>query len=473
MKSLLSFCALLCLVGIACQALSPGAPQAIPSGIPATTSTSQAAPGETPIPQTSLTQIATLDIPTTAPKPTLRPTSTNDRPATSLSKWDLWLDGPHLRGANVYQRHVYPELDGPTYLGPGPLGPPFTQADFNQLASLGANYINLSHPGLFAEKPPYELDQAVQDNLDRLLAMAEQADLFAVISFRTGPGRSEFTFFWGEDGDWFTKDYYNDSVWKDPEAQDAWVEMWRYTAERYKDNPVVVGYDLMVEPNSNEVWFDEWDQEAFYARHGGSSYDWNPLARRISQAIRQVDEQTPILAGGNSYSSLDWLPYLQDTGQPRTVYTFHQYEPHAYTHQEPGTPGFTYPGHFDTNWDEVPDDFDRDWLEQYLSTAQEFSVTHNAPVAANEFGVMRWAPSAADYLHDLMDIFEAIQLNYAIWEWNTTWPEHAADNDAFNYLHGPDPSHHAALENDLVQILRSFWERNQYRPSNVEFVPAP
>ena len=36
---------------------------------------------------------------------------------------------------------------------------------------LGANYVNISHPGLFGEDPPYVLDEAVQDNLDRLLDM--------------------------------------------------------------------------------------------------------------------------------------------------------------------------------------------------------------------------------------------------------------------------------------------------------------
>jgi hypothetical protein len=32
------------------------------------------------------------------------------------------------------------------------------------------------------------------------------------------------------------EDYYNDSVWEDPEAQDAWVEMWRtvYVVHQYE-----------------------------------------------------------------------------------------------------------------------------------------------------------------------------------------------------------------------------------------------
>lgn len=187
-------------------------------------------------------------------------------------KWELWVDGTQLRGANIYQRRVYPELDGLTFMGPGPVGPPYIQEDFDRLAALGANYVNISHPGLFTETPPYTLDQDIQDNLDNLLNMIAEADMFAVIAFRTGPGRSEFTFFWDEVGDWFDESYLNDAMWQDQTAQDAWVAMWRYTAERYRDNPIVVGYDLMVEPNSNEVGSDAfndpldiWDPNEFYA----------------------------------------------------------------------------------------------------------------------------------------------------------------------------------------------------------------
>ncbi|NOZ61388.1 MAG: glycoside hydrolase family 5 protein, partial [Calditrichaeota bacterium] len=271
-------------------------------------------------------------------------------------KWQLWTDSTKLRGANIYQRRVYPELDGPTFLGVGKLGPPYTQEDFNRLAAMGANYVNVSHAGLFTENPPYVLDVDVQQNLDNILDMIYQADMFAVISFRTGPGRSEFTFFWGEDGDWFDASYYNDQVWKSQAAQDAWVQMWAYAAERYKNHPAVVGYDLMVEPNSNEVWFDLWNQDQFYQQYGGTLYDWNQLFPRITTGIRQVDTQTPILVGGMGYSAMDWLPYIVPSSDERTIYTVHQYDPFVYTHQEPPL-NKTYPGFFDTDWDGTKENF--------------------------------------------------------------------------------------------------------------------
>jgi len=389
------------------------------------------------------------------------------------AKWGLWTNGILLRGANIYQRRVYPALDGPTFMGSGPVGPPYTQADFHRLAALGANYVNISHPGLFVERPPFALDEGIQANLDELLHMITQADMFAVISFRTGPGRSEFSFFWDEVGDWFDDSYLNDSLWQDRDAQDAWVAMWRYTAQRYRQDPIVVGYDLMVEPNSNEVGsnplndpLDIWDPEEFYATYGGTLYDWNQLYPRITAAIRQVDPDTPLLIGSNGYSAVDWLPYVPPTGDPHTVYTAHQYAPHVYTHQWWDDLAFTYPGFFDTNYDGVADQFNRAWLDNLLSTLDTFADAHGVPVAVNEFGVVRWVPGAADFMDDQMGLLEQRGINYALWLWETSWAEYATEVNAFNFRHGPNPHNHSDVASSaLMDVIAEHWGHNTIRPS--------
>lgn len=386
--------------------------------------------------------------------------------APELNKWALWGDGPLLRGANVWQRKVYPELDGPEFMGPGPLGPPYTQTDFNRLAELGANYVNISHPGLFTETPPFTLDREIQDNLDTLLAMSEKADMFAVISFRTGPGRSEFTFVRDEVGDWFDESYLNDSVWEDQAAQEAWSAMWRYTAERYQDNPIVVGFDLMVEPNADEVWLDIYEPEEFYPDYAGTLYDWNQFYPRLVQSIRNVDPDTPILVGGMGYSAIRWLPYLEPMEKSGLVYTVHQYAPIQYTHQWYDSLEITYPGEYDVDWDGSPDQFDQSWLVNRHSTIDEFLDTHDAPVAVNEFGPVRWVPNADLFMVDQMELLEQRGLNHALWLWSPAWKAHA-ENDAFNFRHGPDPNNHTdVVSSKLMQVIIDNWGRNTIRPSN-------
>ncbi len=388
------------------------------------------------------------------------------RAGESVDPWTLWTGPTTLRGANVYQRRVYPELDGEEFMGPGPFGPPYVQSDFNALAALGANYVNISCPGIFGEKPPYELDEAARVNLDALLEMAAEADLFAVISFRSGPGRGEFSICCLGD-DWYDPDLYlDDSIWTEEAAQDAWVAMWRATAERYRDNPVVVGYDLMVEPNSNEVVFDEWEPEIFYRDHGGSLADWNQLFPRIVEAIRQVDTRTPILVQAMGYSDIDWFPWIEVVDDDRTLYALHQYQPFLFTHQEP-PPVNTYPGYFDGDEDGDSERIDRDWLESLLGTIDEFIETHGVVVAVNEMGVMRWEPGAERYLADEIGLLEERGLNWAVWAWEPQWPPWTTEVTEFNFRLGPDPSNTEDMPgNALEGVLSGAWSGNTVRPSS-------
>ena len=379
-------------------------------------------------------------------------------------KWSLWVDGPHLRGANIWQSIVIPDLDGLEFKGPGPVGPPFTQEDFDRLAMLGANYVAISGPGLFTEKPPFEVDQGAVINLDNLLTMIAKADMFATIGFRTGPGRSEYGLCC--DGDWYFKNYFNDTMWENQDAQNAWVEMWRYTAERYTENPIVAGYKLMVEPNSNGVFFGGiYEPEEFYSQYAGTLYDWNQLYPRLVEGIREVDPETPILIGGMGWSAVNWLPYLEPVDDPHVVYVVHQYEPQEnYTHQELSGMN-SYPGELDLDYDNRDDAFNREWLDDLLLPIDTFMTAHNVPVSVDEFGVNRWVPGAAQYLNDEISLFEQRGLNYALWEWQTSWAHFANDVHDMNFLLGPDPDNLTPVENDLKNVIVGYWSLNTVRPS--------
>jgi len=398
-----------------------------------------------------------------APEPTVPPAPLPSE--SGIDKWSLWADGTQLRGANIWQHVVVPWVDGDEFLGDDHVGPPFVQEDLDRLAALGANYVNISGPGLFTEKPPYVPDEAAQAHMDNLLDMIAQADMFAVITARTGPGRSDFTFYWDESDD-LAELLLNDDVWLKQDAQDAWVEMWRYTAEHYRDNPVVVGYDLMCEPNAPGRLLEIWNGEDFYPAYAGTLYDWNQFYPRIVQAIREVDPDTPILISAMGWGSVRWLPFLEPVDDPRTVYMVHQYEPQEqYTHQ-PYPASNSYPGSFDLNWDGAPDGFDRAWLDGYLSIIDDFKARYGVPVAVNEFGVMRWSPGAADFMRDSMDLFEQRGMNHAFWAWNPLWPPYSHIDD-MNYLRGPDPDDHTDLAtSDLIDVITQTWGRNAIRPSN-------
>ena len=395
------------------------------------------------------------------------------------TKFSMWTAETALRGANIWQSRNYVEIHGEGTLGSGPVGPPFTQSDFDNLATYGANYVNISHPGLYTETPPYLLDKDVQDNLDALLSMIAKADMFAVITFRTGPGRSEFWSVFGEDtttdpgpDGWFDPSYYNHTVWTDQAAQDAWGEMWRYTAKRYKENPIVVGYDLMCEPNSGEMLLEIDDPADFYPKYADTLYDWNRFYPDIVTAIREEDTDTPILVQPMGYGSVAWLSYLSVISDTRTVYTVHQYEPFIYTHQDASSQIYTYPGTFDANYDESSDQVDKTWLENLLMIMDQFSLDYHVPVAVNEFGLQRWEPGADKFMGDMMALLEEHRVNYALWEWASSW-EPFAWNSAFNFRYGEDPSNERDVTtSDLIETIKSNWSNNILHPSNVTFLSS-
>jgi len=401
----------------------------------------------------------------TQPMPDPVPVQLPDPPTvagTPGDKFALWSSGVKLRGANIYQRRVYPEIDGPDFIGPGPIGAPFVQADFDKLAALGCNYVNISHPGVFTATPPYQADPDVVANLDKLLTMIAKADMFAVICFRSGPGRGEFSIF--HDQDWYPKSLINQKIWSDSAAQDGWIAMWKFTAERYKNNPIVVGYDLMVEPNSNHVVANDFDPASFYANYANKTADWNQLYPRVSTAVRSVDADTPILIGGNSYSAASWLPYLKPTGDARTVYTVHHYEPMNYTHADPPLT-LTYPGAFDADGDGNPDNVNANYLQNSLSPISTFRTATGAPVAVTECGIKRWEPGAATYMADQIAAQETYGVNWAVWLWTPAW-EPAAVSDDFDFRHGPDPTKHVDVPaNALLGAMKTAWAKNTVRPS--------
>ena len=131
----------------------------------------------------------------------------------------------------------------------------------------------------------------------------------------------------------------------------------------------------------------------------------------------------------------------------------------------------TYPGEFDLNWDGKPDTFDRAWLEDFLSILADFQQEHGVPVAVNEFGVIRWVPNDADFMHDEMDIFEEHSINHALWVWNPDWKPWTESVTEFNFRYGADLENIMPVENDLQTVILEFWARNTLRPSNFNQSP--
>lgn len=369
------------------------------------------------------------------------------------SKWDLWAHGVCLRGANIWQKRVDREKDGETF-GHNVIGPPYLQQDFDRLAELGANAVFLSFPGLASEIPPYRWDERSAEYLDRLLRRLERADLFAIIGFRTGPGRTE------EDFSLELSNGNTHSLWTDPYARRQWVEMWQETARRYRKNKNVVGYQLMVEPNANQALFKIWDPGVFYSQFAGTQYDWNEWAKELIGAIRAEDAETPILVCSMDLCSPKWLERLELPEDEKLVSVFHQYEPLSFTSQA-ALGNVTYPGSVLSGG--MLEKFDLEWISRLVEPVRTYRNQKKIPVAVGEYGVIRWAVGAENFLKDQLQVYESEGMNHFVWLWETSWPH--IDYDQFNLRHGTVRSNvHNTRMNPLLSVLKQNWRRNYLGP---------
>jgi hypothetical protein len=402
------------------------------------------------------------------------------------SKWDLWTNGTLLRGANIWQKALYPKdkLNREGKLDVS-FETSYSQPDFDKMRQWGANYVNISHPGIYSEKPietsrgkkSYIAVDDVITNLKQLIKMSSEAKLFVVVSFRTGPGRNEAVFDKDEGGPittaWKT-DERGALTEKACEAQNAWVEMWRRAASELKNLPNVVGYELMVEPHQEREQQDGVNKQEL----------WFALAEKLAEAIRREDTRTPILIGGANVSTacaLSCIDPRRSDKYGRVVYVAHQYEPYdLYTHQanrfarykcdKHGSPENKKPDRGKPHHSQAFDDAVKTVMCDRYRFIYGFRSTHGmAPVAVNEFGVVRYAgaegkPDADRAVEFEMNLNERVGANHALWLWE---PDACIGYDEMNIKHGPDPLKHVDLVGDaelgdkLINAIKRNWARNR------------
>jgi hypothetical protein len=92
--------------------------------------------------------------------------------------------------------------------------------------------------------------------------------------------------------------------------QDGATEMWKFIMGRYADNPMVIGADLLNEPDCNT----------------GASLDG--LYSRLTGAIRSVDKDATIFFEDYVGAVIEQVGYgVNQPPDPNSVYSFHLYRP--------------------------------------------------------------------------------------------------------------------------------------------------
>ncbi|HEV2576047.1 MAG TPA: glycoside hydrolase family 5 protein [Acidobacteriaceae bacterium] len=232
-------------------------------------------------------------------------------------------------------------------------------ASLNSLADLvaqmGFNSVRLPWANETIERNPIVADSAVSANpqlrgkhsldiLDAVIAALTRRHIMVILDDHMS------------DADWCCSETDDNGLWYNARyPESAWLADWKLMAQRYKQNPWVIGADLRNELRAGAAW-------------GGPDpkLDWHAAAERGGDAVLSANPKLLIFIEGPHYSTrFDAFPNLPvNLGLPDRVVI----SPHAYSI-----------GHTYKSYDEAAAALDREF-------SPLLRAEHPLPIWVGEFG---------------------------------------------------------------------------------------
>ncbi len=174
-----------------------------------------------------------------------------------------------------------------------------TRADIAMLHRAGFNAVRVPMHYQFFESDDAEGFRL----LDRVVGLCRAEGLYVILDMHAAPG--------GQTGANIDDSAGYPWLFQSPQEQQHLAAIWRRLAKHYRDEPAVLGYDLLNEPIPH------------FAQLRPLHASLEPVYKQVVQAIREVDTHHIVFLGG-----AEWDTDFTVFGKPfdrNAVYTFHKY----------------------------------------------------------------------------------------------------------------------------------------------------
>jgi endoglucanase len=184
-----------------------------------------------------------------------------------------------------------------------------TEVDYARVAAMGMNLIRfyLNYVTFEDDTAFFQYKPSGFEWVDQNVAWAKAHDIRLLLNMHVPQGG-------------YQSNGGGTALWTDVANRDRLTALWTAIASYYRDEPTILGYDLVNEPVT-----------------ATSKQEWVDLAQRLVGAIRQVDpyhiiavERLNAVSGAWS-NDADMNFFLVD--DPNVLYEFHSYLPFEFTHQ--------------------------------------------------------------------------------------------------------------------------------------------
>lgn len=234
-----------------------------------------------------------------------------------------------------------------------------TKEDITYLKKIGCNHIRLPfNYKMFTDDLYMGKRNSGFQYFDKIIEWCKQEELYVLLDMHCAPG--------GQTGDNIDDSYGYPFLFKSKSSQDLFVKIWMDIVDKYKDEPIILGYDLMNEPIAHyyENELDVLNKELLN------------IYKRTVKEIRAIDQEHLIFLNGSVWSS-NFEVFEELLGE-NIVYEFHKYW-------------------VDVNYDAIG---------QYV----EFRDKHKVPIYVGETG-----ENTDEWVNDFRVLLEEYEINWCFW----------------------------------------------------------
>ena len=184
-----------------------------------------------------------------------------------------------------------------------------TEADIRFIASTGANTIRLPfNYKLFTDEDYMGLTNNRGEGfrwIDKVVEWCRKAGLYLILDMHDCPG--------SQTGDNIDDGFGYPWLFESEKSQLLFCDIWQQIARRYRNETVILGYELMNEPIAH-----------YFKNKEELNQRLEPLYKRAVKAIRSVDRNHVVLLGGARWNS-DFFMFSDWAFDNNIMYTCHRY----------------------------------------------------------------------------------------------------------------------------------------------------
>ena len=289
--------------------------------------------------------------------------------------------------------------------------------DYGKMASWGVKIVRMPMEWHQIEPQPGTYDLSYLEYVDNQITWAKKYGIRVILDMHHWYWSPHFTFFSNTSGKgygmpvWMVNGYPDSpeglgqaitDFWlgKAPNGteanetnlsmQDRFIELWKYIVDRYRNEALIMAYELLNEPLRSDIHY-----EGGLTVWQTASYLY-PLYKRLISAIRSIDPKRIIIyepVGG-------WhIPSAMFLSEPNLIFSFHSYELNK---------------EYDGNATALEELF----YNKFLTKPKSNPIRKwNMPLLLGEFGTQLEFQNSDLWIKDMLTILRKYQLHWIYWAW--------------------------------------------------------